>query len=58
MNRYELRDSAIAFFDGGWRAEDKEELRAQIDENREYGRIPDEELDYMIGIIAELEAKG
>lgn len=55
MDRYELRQSAIAFFDGGWRAEDKEELRAQIDENREGGRIPDEELDFIVEILAEME---
>lgn len=57
MDRYELRQSAIAFFDGGWRAEDKEELRAQIDENREDGRIPDEELDFIVEILAELESE-
>ena len=57
MDRYELTNSAHSFFDGGWRAADKEELRAQIDENREDGNIPDEELDFIVGILAKLEVK-
>lgn len=58
FDRYEARNSAIAFYDGGWRAEDKEELRDQINfvrEDNEAEPITDDELDFMIEVLTELE---
>lgn len=56
FSRYEARNSGIAFFDGGWRAEDKEELREQINYNREEP-INEDELEFIISVLAELEEK-
>lgn len=56
FDRYEARNSAIAFYDGGWRAEDKEDLRIQINSVREEP-ITDEELDFMIEILFDLEVR-
>lgn len=56
FSKYEARNSAIAFYDGGWRATDKDDLRIQIDSVREEP-ITDEELDFMIGILFDLEVR-
>lgn len=55
FSKYEARNSAIAFYDGGWRATDKDDLRMQIDSVREEP-ITDEELDFIIDVLSELEA--
>lgn len=54
-DRYEARKSASAFYDGGWRAADKEELRQQVDHVRDCP-VSDEELDYIVCCMADLEA--
>lgn len=56
FSKYEARNSAIAFYDGGWRATDKDDLRIQIDSVSEEP-ITDEELDFIIGILLDLEVR-
>jgi hypothetical protein len=53
---YELKDSAIAFYDGGWRSADREGLQKQI----EYARgepVSEEDMDYICAVLEEIDRR-
>ena len=48
MTKYELKKIAFSLFDGGWRAEDREELISEYD-------LTEEEADEICEILSELK---
>ena len=49
MNQYEIEQAADVLYAGGWRSEDREQLKI------EYGFLDDEELDALCKALAEQE---